>query len=119
MKIGNAASRQVSRQVSSHSIEGTLVLSVSCTHKNASIVALFVLYVDKAIKVWNHLVPGSELDPTSGSSMMQCAINESQEDKEKFSIISGVTYGSSFVGMVYVLNTTSLSALDSMEAAAS
>ncbi|KAI1035141.1 hypothetical protein LB503_011729 [Fusarium chuoi] len=119
MRIGNAASRQVSRQVSSHSIEGTLVLSVSCTHKNASIVAPFVLHVDKAIKVWNHLFPGSKLDPTSGSSMMKCAMNESQEDKEKFSIISGVTYGSSFVGMVHVLNTTSSSASESMEAAAS
>ncbi|KAF5700156.1 hypothetical protein FMUND_14461 [Fusarium mundagurra] len=119
MRIGNAASRQVSRQVSSHSIEGTLVLSVSCTHKNASIVAPFVLHVDKAIKVWNHLFPGSKLDPTSGPSMMKCAMNESQEGKEKFSIISGVTYGSSFVGMVHVLNTTSSSASESMEAAAS
>ncbi|KAF4494016.1 hypothetical protein FAGAP_9851 [Fusarium agapanthi] len=119
MRIGNAASLQVSRQVSSHSIEGTLVLSVSCTHKNASIVAPFVLHVDKAIKVWNHLFPGSKLDPTSGSSMMNCAINESQEDMEKFSIISGVTYRSSFVGMVHVLNTTSSSASESMEAAVS
>ncbi|KAI0128318.1 hypothetical protein BJ170DRAFT_323829 [Xylariales sp. AK1849] len=118
MKVGNAASRQVSRQVSSHSIEGTLVLSVSCTHKNASIVAPFVLHIDKAIKVWNHLFPGNKLDPTSGSSMMKCAMNESQEDKEKFSIISGTTFGSSFVGMVHVLNSTNTSASESMEAAA-
>ncbi|CAP65873.1 uncharacterized protein PODANS_5_10810 [Podospora anserina S mat+] len=118
MKIGTAASRQVSRQVSSHSIEGTLVLSVSCTHKNASIVAPFVLHIDKAIKVWNHLFPGKKLDPTSGTSMMKCAMNESQEDKQKFSIISGTTFGSSFIGMVHVLNSTHTSASESMEAAA-
>jgi hypothetical protein len=118
MKVGTAASRQVSRQVGSHSIEGTLVLSVSCTHKNASVVAPFVLHIDKAIKVWNHLFPGKKLDPTSGSSMMKCAMNESQEDKEKFSIISGTTFGSSFVGMVHVLNSTHTSASQSMEAAA-
>ncbi|KAF5973228.1 hypothetical protein FBULB1_8423 [Fusarium bulbicola] len=87
MRIGNAASRQVSRQFSSHSIEGTLVLSVSCPHKNSSTVAPFLLHVDKAIKVWNHVFPRSKLDPTNGSSMMNCAMNESQEDKEKFSII--------------------------------
>ncbi|KAI0536804.1 hypothetical protein GGR58DRAFT_514306 [Xylaria digitata] len=92
MKVGNAASRQVSRQVNSHSIEGTLVLSVSCTHKNPSIVAPFVLHIDKAIKV--------------------------QENKEKFSIISGTTFGSSFVGMVHVLNSTNTAASESMEAAA-
>ena len=119
MSVANAASRQVSRQVSSHSIEGTLVLSVSCTHKNASIVAPFVMHIDKAIKVWNHLFPGKKLDPTSGSSMMKCAMNESQEDKEKFSIISGTTFGSSFVGMVHVLNTTNTSASQSLHAAAS
>ncbi|KAF5542040.1 hypothetical protein FMEXI_7644 [Fusarium mexicanum] len=119
MRIGNSASRQVSRQVSSHSIGGTLVLSVSCTHKNTSIVAPFVLHVDKAIKVWNHLFPGSKLDTTSGSSMMNCTMNESQEYKERLSIISGVTYGASFVGMVHVLDTTSSSASESMVAAAS
>jgi hypothetical protein len=118
MEMGTAASRQVSRQVSQHSIEGTLVLSVSCTHKNAAIVAPFVLHLDKAIKVWNHLFPGSKLDPTSRSDMMKWAMNESQEDKEKFSIISGATFGSSFVGMVHILNTTHTSASESMTAAA-
>lgn len=118
MKIGNAASRQVSHQVSSHSIEGTLVLTVSCTHKNASIVAPFVLHIDKALKVWNHLFPGKKLNPTSGNSMMTFALSESQEDKEKFSIISGTTFGSSFVGMVHVLNSTNADASEGLEAAA-
>ncbi|KAL0933954.1 uncharacterized protein CTRU02_210753 [Colletotrichum truncatum] len=55
---------------------------------------------------------------TSGSSMMEYAMNESQKDKGKFSIISGATFGSSFVGMVHVLNSTNNSASKSMEAAA-
>ncbi|KAH7141786.1 hypothetical protein EDB81DRAFT_843311 [Dactylonectria macrodidyma] len=118
MKIGNAASRQVSHQLSSHSIKGTLVLSVNCTHKNANIVAPFVMHIDKAIKVWNHLFPGKKLDPTSGPSMMKCAMNDSQERKEKYSIISGTTFGSSFVGMIHVLNTTNTSASEPLEAAA-
>ncbi|KAM0418827.1 hypothetical protein ACHAPT_012268 [Fusarium lateritium] len=113
-----AVSRQVSRQVTSHSIEGALVLSVSCTHKNASIVAPFVLHIDKTIKLWNHLFPGKKLDPTSGSSMMKCAMEESQEVKEKFSIISGTTFGSSFIGMVHVLNLTETSASQSIQSAA-
>ncbi|KAK0619132.1 hypothetical protein B0T14DRAFT_584460 [Immersiella caudata] len=112
-KVGTAASGQVSRQVGSHSIDGTLVLSVSCTHKKAAIVAPFVLHVEKAIKVWNGLFPSKKLDPTSATSMMKYAMNESQEDKEKFSIISGTTLGSSFVAMVHVLNPSG-----SMEATA-
>lgn len=118
MEVGTAASRQVSRQVGSHSIEGTLVLSVACTHKNASVVAPFVLHPDKAIKVWNHLCPGSKLDPTDRASMMKVSMNDSQEDKEKFSIISGTTFGSSFVGMVHVLNSSTTSAGESLTSAA-
>jgi hypothetical protein len=117
-KISTAASAQVSRQVSTHNIEGTLVLSVSCTHKNASILAPFVIHVDKAIKVWNHLFPGQKLDPTSKGTMLNIAKNDSQEDKQKFSIISGTTFGSSFVGMVHVLNSTNTSVGDTLTAAA-
>lgn len=117
-QVGTSASRQVSSQVGTHHIEGTLVLSVTCTHKNASIVAPFVLHIDKAIKVWNHLFPGEKLDPTSRMTMMKIALNESQEDKKKFSIISGTTFGSSFVGMVHILNSTSTSASESLTAAA-
>ncbi|KAK7222804.1 hypothetical protein V2G26_010807 [Clonostachys chloroleuca] len=51
--------------------------------------------------------------------MMKCATEESKEDKEKFSIISGTTYGSSFVGMVHILNSTHTAASEAMTAAAS
>jgi hypothetical protein len=117
-KLGTAASTQVSQQLSAHKIEGTLVLSVSCTHKNASILAPFVLQIDKAINVWNRLFPGKKLDPTSRAAMLKIAMNESQEDREKFSIISGTTFGSSFVGMVHVLNTTDTSVGERLTAAA-
>ncbi|KAF4334242.1 hypothetical protein FBEOM_11938 [Fusarium beomiforme] len=118
-KISTAASRQVTRQLASTSIEGTLVMCVTCSHKNASIVAPFILHVDKAIKVWNQLFPGKKLDPTSRQSMMKAALNESQEDKDKFSIISGTTFGSCFVGLIHILKSSVPSVSASLEAAAS
>jgi hypothetical protein len=117
-KLASAASAQVSGQVTAHDIEGTLVVPVSCTHKNASILAPFVLQIDKAIKVWNHLFPAKKLDPTSRTAMENIAGNDSQEDKEKFSVISGTTFGSSFVGMVHVLNSTSTQVGGTLTAAA-
>lgn len=50
-QMSTAAQTQVSRQVSSHKTIGMLVLSVPCTQKNASILALFILDVDEGIKV--------------------------------------------------------------------
>ncbi|KAK3990398.1 hypothetical protein QBC44DRAFT_368926 [Cladorrhinum sp. PSN332] len=111
-QMSNAASAQVSDQTRKHSIEGTLVISVSCTHKNASILAPFVLNVDKGIKVWNRLFKDDKIEPTSTSSMLALATGDATHNR--FSIISGVTYRSSFVGMVHILNTSSTSVSEKM-----
>ncbi|KAI9150024.1 hypothetical protein HJFPF1_09776 [Paramyrothecium foliicola] len=117
-QVGAAASRQVSSQVGTNHIEGTLVLSVTSTHKGASIVAPFVLDIDKATEVWNRLFPGEKLDFTSRSTMMSIAMHESQEETKKFSVISGTTFGSTFVGMVHILNSRGTSTSESLAAAA-
>ena len=49
---------------------------------------------------------------------MGIANKESQEDKPKYSIISGTTFGSSIVGMVHVLNSANMSVGDTPTAAA-
>jgi hypothetical protein len=127
-QMTQAAQNQASQQVSNHSISGTLVLSVTCTHKNASIMAPLILNVDKGIKAWNHFYgndPKEKLVPTDGKSMMDLANQPDPDTKEgsdkvnKFSIISGMTFGSSFVGMVHVLNTTQTSVSDSLSTFAS
>ncbi|KAL6852300.1 hypothetical protein ACO1O0_006841 [Amphichorda felina] len=123
-QMSTAASSQVADQTSKHSLSGTLVMSVSCTHKNASILAPFVLNVDKGIKVWNHLFSDDKIVPTSTKNMMDIATKGDPDEAaggdgkkpkfNKFSIISGMTFGSSFVGMVHVLNTSNTSVSESM-----
>ncbi|GAB1318010.1 hypothetical protein MFIFM68171_08220 [Madurella fahalii] len=121
-----AAQKQATQQTSKHSISGTLVLSVTCTHKNAAIMAPLILNVDKAVKAWNHFYGKTDkLVPTDGASMMKLA-NQDDPDTDgsgdninKFSIISGMTFGSSFVGMVHVLNTTDTNVSESLSTLAS
>ncbi|UNI17071.1 hypothetical protein JDV02_003450 [Purpureocillium takamizusanense] len=117
-QMSKAAQSQVSSQTSKHSLAGTLVFSVSCTHKNASILAPFVINVDKGIKVWNDLFgKDDQIKPESSDNMLAIA-RASQQDsgqKEKeFSIISGMTYGSSFVGMVHILNVSESTSSESL-----
>ncbi|KAM0554901.1 hypothetical protein ACHAPJ_006637 [Fusarium lateritium] len=128
-QISSNAAAQVNNQTKQHTIDGTLVLSVTCTHKNASVVAPFVLNVDKAVEVWNGLFQDDQLDPDSGASMVTSSKTKpkanaagagaaGQATTNKFSIISGTTFGSSFVGMVHVLNSTDTSASETMQSAA-
>ncbi|KAK6540254.1 hypothetical protein TWF694_009069 [Orbilia ellipsospora] len=107
-----AAHSQVNSQTSQHTISGTLVISVSCTHKNMAMLAPLVMNVDKAIKVWNGMYPTDALNIKNHEDMTAAAGQASPPTSgttkpKKFSLLSGVTYGSSFVGMVHVLNTTS------------
>ncbi|KAK6505008.1 hypothetical protein TWF481_006940 [Arthrobotrys musiformis] len=100
----DTARKQVSEQARQHDIIGTLVLSVSCTHKNASVLAPLILDVDKGVRVWNRLFPGDQFIPTDKAKVMELAKRNEQEGDPKFSILSGMTFGSSFVGMVHVVN---------------
>lgn len=112
-QMSQAAQSQVSNQTSEHDISGTLVFSVSCTHKNASILAPFILNVDKGIKVWNELHKDDKLVPEDAKSM-QDVIKNGATDEKDYKILSGVTYGSSFVGMVHVLNSSSTTASETL-----
>ncbi|EPE27398.1 hypothetical protein GLAREA_04189 [Glarea lozoyensis ATCC 20868] len=117
-EMTRAAASQVSDQVKKHNISGTLVISVSCTHKNASVLAPFVINVDKGIKVWNHLFKDDTINPTSTDSMLAIAKEKTAgKDDNKFSLISGMTFGSSFVGMVHILNSNNTSVSDKMNTA--
>ncbi|KAK0611967.1 hypothetical protein B0T14DRAFT_500943 [Immersiella caudata] len=107
-QVTDAAQSQTARQFTKHNITGTLVISVSCTHKNASVLAPMILNVDKGIRAWNRIFkdPKDRINPNSLSGMKALIEEEIDPDTAKrYSILSGTTYGSSFVGMVHIVNT--------------
>jgi hypothetical protein len=110
---------QVNSQVSRHSISGTLVICITCTHKNAQVFAPFILDVDKAVRAWNKLFPDSMINTNSPESIAKIEATADTKADKSFNILSGATYGSSFVGMVHILNTTDSSSTQSMESIAS
>ena len=110
--LGNSASfemsktavSQVSKQLQLHKISGTLVITASCTHRDARLLMPFYLDVDKAIRVWNRLFPSPQdkirIDETV---IAEIAEQEGTAEEKALNIISGCTLGSSFVGMVHIL----------------
>ncbi len=112
---------QVHSQMSKHDIVGTLVISISCTHKDAVLLAPFILDVDKAIRVWNRMFPkNSDKIKTDDVSNIARIANEADTAKEKsITLLSGCTYGSSFIGMVHVLNSSFTTSSESMYSVAS
>ena len=113
-----SAQAQVNSQHSRHSIAGTLVICITCTHKNAQVFAPFILDVDKGVRAWNKLFPSNMIDTNNPASIEKIEATAETEDEKSFTLLSGATYGSSFVGMVHVLNTTDTASSQSMESVA-
>jgi hypothetical protein len=118
-QISTAVQSQMNSQYQNHSIAGTLVISITCTHKNALLLAPFIIDVDKAIRVWNRVFSDDMIKVNDPASVAQILSQMGTEEEKSLTLLSGATYGSSFVGMVHVLNTTSTSSSETMYSIAS
>jgi len=115
---------QVSKQVENHNVEGTLIITATCTHQDARLLAPFVLDVDKAIRVWNTYFAKTKDDPNyinmnDSASVAKIAENEDSAKAKEMNILSGCSMGSSFVGMVHVLRKEGTSSSQTMNSVAS
>ncbi len=117
-EVAQSAVKQINRQRQMHKIAGTLVLTANCTHRQATVLAPLCLDVDKAIRAWNQLFPDAKdkIRPDA-STMAQIAKQEGTPGEKSFNIISGATYGSSFVGMVHILRKETTVSSEQMESA--
>jgi len=113
-QASSAVNSQMSAQMQQHNVKSTLVVTCQCTHRNAILVEPLVIDVDKAIIVWNEAFPTDRLQGTSPRFMMneyytnftEGSSGDSKAKPNALYILSGATYGSSFVGMVTFVDTS-------------
>ncbi|VUC34818.1 unnamed protein product [Clonostachys rosea] len=106
-EISQAAEAQVLDQVKRQSIAGTLILSASCTHKNGVTLEPFAIDPDKGIKAWSRLFPDDKIDATRPGEIVELARTaDGNESGNKLGVVSGMSLGSNFIGMVHILNST-------------
>lgn len=113
-QASKAAQSQIHSQYSRHDISGTLVIAVSCTHKDAALLAPCVIDTDKAIRVWNSIFPDDRLKTDDPKKLIEVATSTDTQKEKSITIVSGATYGSSFVGMVHILNTQKTTSSEEM-----
>jgi hypothetical protein len=113
-----SAQSQISSQREHHDIEGTLIIACACTYKDAQLLAPFIINVDKAINAWNDIYPDKMIKMDDPKTIAQIAAEDSTKSAERLCILSGATYGSSFIGMVHVLKSSSTTSSQTMVTAA-
>eukprot|EP00547_Thalassionema_nitzschioides_P008766 CAMPEP_0194226854 /NCGR_PEP_ID=MMETSP0156-20130528/42558_1 /TAXON_ID=33649 /ORGANISM="Thalassionema nitzschioides, Strain L26-B" /LENGTH=499 /DNA_ID=CAMNT_0038959319 /DNA_START=43 /DNA_END=1542 /DNA_ORIENTATION=- len=114
-----SAHETATSQNSNHSIEGVIVITANCTHKQAQVIDPFNLEPMKAISSWNAMHPGDAIE-TQPEKIFEYAMDPAarEEDKNKMHIVSGATYGSSFIGMVFIKQIEKTDSTQSSEALA-
>ena len=100
--IAKSAGNQINVQRKNHSLSGTLIITASCTHSKVALLSPLVLDVDKTVDIWNKLNSGNKIDTRDKNALLKIAGSDDNDD-EGLTILSGVSYGSGFVGMVHVL----------------
>ncbi|WP_444931569.1 hypothetical protein ACJJIF_07290 [Microbulbifer sp. SSSA002] len=118
-EISNSVQTQIQQQIEHHSVAGTLLITANCTHKQSSMYAPFIIDVDKGVRAWNAVFQDNAnllIDTSDPNSIWQIANSDPAE--ETMNILSGATYGSSFVGMVHVLRDNTTRSAQQMQAAA-
>jgi hypothetical protein len=94
---------QISGQVQNHNISGTLIIVAGCTHQHVRLYEPVNMDPDKAVSVWNTVYENDKIViPESKADIPKL---DRAEQTASLSIITGASYGSSFVGMVHILKS--------------
>lgn len=105
--VPKAAAAQVHQQLKNHSLVGTIVITASATHRSSAMLQPLKLDVDKAVEVWNsvHGAAGLGINTTDLASVIQASEAQgSESDAQSLTLLTGANYGSSFIGMVHMVN---------------
>jgi|GEM_PF-3285889 len=121
-KLANQAGAMVAQQQDSHDLVGTLVITANATHRSVAMLNPVKLDVQKAIDAWNESFASAalRLNVADPIAMAKVASQTRGDAVDKvLTLLTGVTYGSSFVGMIHLVrNRMSPAGLSDAEVAA-
>lgn len=107
-EVPKTAAAQITQQLKNHNLVGTLVITASATHRSSAMLEPLKLDVDKAVEVWNsvHSGAGEGINTSDLAAMIQASeAQEGAANARTLTLLTGANYGSSFIGMVHMVNS--------------
>eukprot|EP00547_Thalassionema_nitzschioides_P016981 CAMPEP_0194250576 /NCGR_PEP_ID=MMETSP0158-20130606/23427_1 /TAXON_ID=33649 /ORGANISM="Thalassionema nitzschioides, Strain L26-B" /LENGTH=434 /DNA_ID=CAMNT_0038987437 /DNA_START=68 /DNA_END=1369 /DNA_ORIENTATION=+ len=102
MNAAASAHSTTMAQMNSNSVEGTVVITAFCTHKQTDMISPFVMDPEKAVRAWNECNPEDYLS-YDAPDMWKAALVDTGIGSMQ--ILSGAAKSSSFVAYVHILKT--------------
>ena len=125
--VGASASRSaqssMNSQKESHNIESTLVIAVTATHKKAQQFTEINWDADKLVAAWNAKMPAGEKISLYGEGIKTMYTEmmdqtDTKPEDQSLRILSGRTFGSSFIGFVHFVKQTKTRSYQNMQTTA-
>eukprot|EP00547_Thalassionema_nitzschioides_P000276 CAMPEP_0194215254 /NCGR_PEP_ID=MMETSP0156-20130528/16923_1 /TAXON_ID=33649 /ORGANISM="Thalassionema nitzschioides, Strain L26-B" /LENGTH=494 /DNA_ID=CAMNT_0038943723 /DNA_START=27 /DNA_END=1507 /DNA_ORIENTATION=+ len=101
--MARSARQAVEKQHENHELEGTIVVTANCTHKQAVMFEPFIINPYKSVASWNTMFPKDKVELDPATIYRAAMADYDEKDANVMHIMSGCTRGSSFVGMVHLL----------------
>ena len=103
--MAGTVSSQVRQQLQNHSVSGTLIITASCTHSYVRLFEPLIVDADKAIAAWNSMYTSNKID-TQLLIAEKTTVTGNTGTESEIALLAGAGYGSSFIGMVHMLNSS-------------
>lgn len=103
--MAGTVSSQVRQQLQNHSVSGTLIITASCTHSYVRLFEPLIVDADKAIAAWNSIYTSNKID-TQLLIAEKTTVTGNTGTESEIALLAGAGYGSSFIGMVHMLNSS-------------
>jgi len=116
-----SAAASMNAQKENHQIESTLVIAVTATHKKAQQFTEINWDADKLVAAWNAKMPAGEKITLYGEGikkMYQEMMDQSDTKTDELRVLSGRTFGSSFIGFVHFVKETGTTSFQNMQTTA-
>lgn len=111
-----SAMNQATTQMLHYEVQGIILITASCTHKNVSLMSPLILDPDKCIAIWNETYPDEQINtydiPELNKSL---EILKNQKQNSTISLLSGASCGSSLIGMVHITRSNEPKSVTSMD----
>lgn len=107
-KLAGQAGALVAQQQDSHDLVGTLVITANATHRQVAMLQPVKLDLQKAMDAWNASFASAtlRLNPADPVGLIKVASQTRGDAVDKnLTLLTGVAYGSSFVGMIHLVRS--------------
>lgn len=110
-----SAMEQATNQMLHYEVQGTILITAMCTHKNVTLMSPLILNPDKCVAIWNEIYPNEVINIFDIPALQKLVKSDNKKLTDTISVLSGISLGSSLIGMVHITRSNKPKSVSSID----